>query len=123
MIYSWRGEKQLETIIENYDSVNVKFITGNTSLGKIPVVMQAKNTSIKKVAILIIKPIGSEKTVISTIDPGGTISKTIPAMNSGIDVQVKYIDNKEDAKIDVIKYLKDFVGNRLILKNGKFEKT
>lgn len=85
--------------------------------------MQAKNTSIKKVAILIIKPIGSEKTVISTIDPGGTISKTIPAMNSGIDVQVKYIDNKEDAKIDVIKYLKDFVGNRLILKNGKFEKT
>lgn len=118
-IFIWSGESQYETIIENYNGVLAKFIRGKTSGGKEVIALQFKNTHPEKAAVIVYKPADSDKVETVVLQPGGTMNRSA---RTGIDIQVNYT-NKTETSPEVIEKLRDYIGNSLIIKDGRFQKS
>lgn len=120
-IFTWSGESQYETIIEDYNGVRVKFILGKAAGGKEVIALQFKNTHREKAAVIVYKPSDSDQVETVVLQPGGTLTRSART-GTGIDMQVNYTD-KTKTSPEAIQKLRDFIGNTLMIKDGKFQKS
>lgn len=121
IVFTWRGERQIETLVELYDDVSIKYTTGMTASGKVPVVIKASNKSKDRTALLVIKPRGANAALqIEVIQPSQTLTRSVNT-SEGFDVQVGFIETgaRVEPTNSIIQSVKEWVGQRIELNQGK----
>jgi len=118
------GKSYRISIEEEYEGVNVKFITGQTASGSRPLVIQARNTNQVKTAVVVVLSSAYGKSIVKVIGPNESITMPMKPGDQKLEVQVTYMDvEQKEPTIDIIQSLKTFVGNQVTIKDGNAKKT